>query len=478
MSLRRIAWRRELVVACLLGMEAVWLTAWTALLLGTAYVPERRVPAMAVLALLVVAYCSARGLAASRLPLGVQQVCCGLLAIVSGLVLAGLYLYPRYPFAELDWLLAWAADLGSEGGPSSAVLMGLSLYAWWRGISLNMSRLGSEQVGLYLRVGVVALLSFYLLGLFLEADQQAGWVLLYFGLGLVAEGLARVEEVRQWRGAVRSPFGRSWLAIMGGSALAVIALASLGAFALSHVSGMLFWLVLAPLVGLLGRVLWVLLQAMGYLLVPLMQWLLGWLQGALPAMEEIMGNVATPAPAPTPAAAEAPSGFPVPVQAIVWVLVGLGFLAIVAFLMTALQRRRPATAPDAPLDATWEAAPAGHGPGLGAALGRLRDRLTGAFGSLRPGSYATATVHEIYASLQRLAAWKGIARAEAQTPYEYEQQLGGAWPGAEGQIDAITHAYVRAHYGQRAVTPQELEALRAAWHELRESIENQHRHQG
>ncbi len=474
MKLRQIAWRRELLLLSIVAMDALWLTPWMALLLGSAAEPARRVPGPAILALLLLALATARALGASPLPLGAQQLLCGVFAIVSGVCLGGLCLYSQYPFHELDWLLEWASGLGGPLGPHSVVLLFLALYAWWRGISLAQSRLGSDSVGFCFRLGIVAWLFFYTCGIFLAASQPALWLLLFFALGLLAVGLARIEEVRHERGAVRSPFTGSWLAILGGAAAAVVGLGLVATFGVTAVSGYVFRWLLVPLGLLLDRVLPLLVQAFFFLLSPILEWLFRWLSSALAPAGDILNKMAEATQAqPTPAPVTEPTSMPVPVQAIIWVLLALGFLAIVAIAVTVLQRRSRRELPGAVEDATWERAGAGpgRGGGLGAALGDLGRRLANALGALRPAGYSLASVHEIYASLQRLAAWKGVARDEAETPYEYERQLDSAWPGAGQEVGAVTDAYVRAHYGRRQITADELAALRSAWQRLRQEIE-------
>jgi hypothetical protein len=77
----------------------------------------------------------------------------------------------------------------------------------------------------------------------------------------------------------------------------------------------------------------------------------------------------------------------------------------------------------------------------------------------------------LYASLQRLAAWRGLPREDAETPYEFERRLDGTWPQAQQVVASLTEAYVRAHYGEHAFSPAEIEALRAHWQRLQQLLE-------
>lgn len=471
MSLRRLAWRREALLLCLVAMDALCLAPWANLLVGSGANPAHRVPGAALFALLLATLTVARALEASRLGLGVQRVLCGALAIVTGVALAGLFLYREYPFAELDWLLAWAADLPHAEGGASIVLMGVALYAWWRGIGLAQSRLESEEVGLYFRVGIVAWLWFHILGLFAGADQPTAWLLLYFALGLMAVGLARVEDAQRGRGAIRSPFAGSWLMILAGGACAVVAMGLAATAVAAWASAGVFWRVLVPIAGLLNRLLLATLTLLAFLLAPLMEWLIRSLQETMALFAQQGQALPTPAPVPTPEAPAVAAAPPPALQAVVWALAALGFLAVVALVAGHMRRRRAEEAAEGPVVLAWEAAPGERGAGPGGAVARLRERLAAALGALRPGSYSLSTVREVYAALQRLAAGHGMAREEAQTPYEYERRLDGAWPEAGAEVGAITEAYVRAHYGQREISAEELAAVRAAWERLRQALE-------
>jgi len=467
----RHQWQREMLLLCLVGMDALCLAAWTNLLVGSAANPAHRVPGGALFLLLVTTVSVARGLQASHLPLGIERALCGALAIITGVILSGLFLYREYPFAELDWLLAWAADLPRTEGAGSIVLLGVALYAWWRGIVLAQSRLESDVVGLYFRVGIVSWLWFHILGLLAPADDPAAWLLLYFALGLTAVGLARVNDAQRGRAAIRSPFAGSWVAILGGAAAGVVGLGTGAAWAVSWLSGVLATKVAVPLARLLDRVLEAAFRILGLLLAPLFEWLIASLQGLLAPLASSLRPPPTPAAMPTPEAPAVLTPLSGRAQAALWALAILALLAVVALIVSLIRGRPAPEEPMGPLAVALESAPPERGRGLGRAVGGLRRRLANALGALRPSPYSLATVRDIYAALQRLAARHGVARHEAATPYEYERQLDGAWPEVASEVEAITDAYVRAHYGQRKVGAEELEALRAAWQHLRQAIE-------
>jgi hypothetical protein len=79
------------------------------------------------------------------------------------------------------------------------------------------------------------------------------------------------------------------------------------------------------------------------------------------------------------------------------------------------------------------------------------------------------SIRRIYANLVRLASQNGYPRPEAATPFEYLVLLGQAFPGFDDEVQAITQAYVNAHYGMLPDTPAELQRIRDAWRRVRQA---------
>lgn len=462
-------WRRELILLSVVGMDLTWLAPWTAVLTGTLQEGERSIVVIWLLALLLGALAVARLLAGSALSLGMQQALSGLLAVGSGFLLIGVYLYPDR-LAGLSWPLAWILDLAyfrGYGLPGLA-LMGVSLYGWWRGIGLAQNRLGADAVGLFLRAGVVAWFCLYLVSASLGVVQPAGWLLVFFLLGLLAVGLARVEEVRQEAGAVRSPFAASWLLIMAASALAVVAvgLAAAAILTIGVPAGLL--LIWGPLQAVLRG----LVYSLSFLAFLILEPLLRWLTAAMVPLIQNVPNVPTPGPTPPPLSPETRVAAPPVFRGLLWAAGGLVFIGIVTLIVLRLRQRPREIDRQVQLEAEWARAEAAGGEGLGARLQHLRDRLAGALRAVRPVSYPLVTVRDIYASLLRLAAQKGVARHEAETPYEYEHRLDAAWPAARSEVRTITESYVHAHYGEREFSELDVDRLRADWQRIRDQTED------
>ncbi|MFQ6058863.1 MAG: DUF4129 domain-containing protein [Anaerolineae bacterium] len=61
----------------------------------------------------------------------------------------------------------------------------------------------------------------------------------------------------------------------------------------------------------------------------------------------------------------------------------------------------------------------------------------------------------------------GYPRPEGTTPYEYVTTLCQALPGREGEVAAITEAYVRVCYGEVPTTEDELRRVKEWWERVR-----------
>jgi hypothetical protein len=108
----------------------------------------------------------------------------------------------------------------------------------------------------------------------------------------------------------------------------------------------------------------------------------------------------------------------------------------------------------------------------GDTLGRgwrwLRDRvgLVRRFGVGRE-LLAAISVQNMYANLCRLAGQRGYPRHPAQPPDRYLPHLVQAFGGHQEAISRLTMAYMRVHYGDRAVGIRELASLRRDYDQVR-----------
>jgi hypothetical protein len=86
----------------------------------------------------------------------------------------------------------------------------------------------------------------------------------------------------------------------------------------------------------------------------------------------------------------------------------------------------------------------------------------------------TASAQAIYANMLALLAAEGHPRQPEQTPYEYAPVAEKVMPTCHAEIKAITHAYVRAHYGEVEISADELAHLQEAWKHIQVEGERMH----
>lgn len=84
-------------------------------------------------------------------------------------------------------------------------------------------------------------------------------------------------------------------------------------------------------------------------------------------------------------------------------------------------------------------------------------------------------VRYFYLSIVRRAGEKGVERAKSETPGEYAGDLKHEWPGAEGEIEALTGAFLEARYSRREFDEEEVNPVKRAWKEVRATVRGRRR---
>lgn len=84
-------------------------------------------------------------------------------------------------------------------------------------------------------------------------------------------------------------------------------------------------------------------------------------------------------------------------------------------------------------------------------------------------------VRYFYRSTLRRAAQRGLARAPAQTPYEYAARLASTLPEAQPDIADLTESFVTAQYGTQPVSPDDAARARRPWERLRRALRERRR---
>jgi hypothetical protein len=466
--------RRALIYLCLAGMEAAWATpfflllyrqmpsVWAAyaLLLGT------------LLAWILVLDLLNRTQVASPL---YQVVVLGLIAATSLVVLA---FSPGGAAARPGWL---AGLLAFHGGIPTGIALALTnLFLWQRATSATSRDLGFFNVGVSFRFGLLLLVigAAIASALFRAPDQEAGQKLLpllwlYFGFGLVAVALARIDEkASEAQSAGRPlPLRRMFQLLLAvGLTLALAGLLSriYTAQNLGRVLALLvpLWKLVRPVV---VAVVFFLLK----LLSPLFEWLIAWLRAIFERGWTELQPMQPPSPPPSPEEPglfeRLPSGLTNALGSILLVLVIIVAAGlIVGFFLLTLERVRRGRTRVEDEEEGAERVTAGGIFDRGAQALMNLVGLVGRFGVSRQ-LLAAVSVQNIYANLCRLARQRGYPRRPAQPPDAYLPALTQAFAGHEEALERITAAYMRVHYGDRSVSMDELSALRADYRGVRDS---------
>lgn len=461
---------REALYLAVMAMEVCWVRAW---LLFAAVIYDhvgRSLSWGALFFLFVVALYATHILARRQKDLRRLRVSIALVALLTILLVAKFELYPEIPL----WNPAWVGRfLGGSVRLAPAELTALlaGLYLWWRGIALTQG-LGLHGVGFRFRLGIMAFVWLLLISAIVTRLDITPLIFAYFALGLLAMALARIEEVSRVRGGLPSPFNLSWLLTLVG-ATALVLLLGLGVTHLFSVEAVRSAIArLEPLVAVVDRLLYHLIVLIARLLEPLMIWLIGFIRELWVEMEQTpQTDRVTLVPFEELFKEVEPIQWPAWLSYLVavlrWGVIGLlaaGALWIVVRSFRHWQELVEGTAPQS-RESVWSGEV--FREDLAALLRDGWQRLRG-MASLRVGpGYSTASIRRIYASLLRLGAAMGYPRPEGATPNEHVATLRQALPDREGEVAAITEAYVRVRYGEAPTTEEDLQRVREWWERVR-----------
>ncbi|MDH4208219.1 MAG: DUF4129 domain-containing protein [Anaerolineae bacterium] len=460
---------------CLAGMEMAWIAPFAALLLhrfglgGSPVLTFVRLLSALLLWILALDVLNRLEVPSPRYELSVA----GLL-VLGTLGLVRVWLYWGVPIADLSWLRSTFEALfnfhRSLRPELLIVLIGLLL--WQRATNATSRSLDFFNVGVSFRLGILLLI---LGGGLLDqvTGQDATTLLwLYMGLGLVAVGLARIRDKASSGGSVGKPMPVGRIGqLMAASAMTVGAVAVISfLYTPSNIRTVLSWF--SPLWTALG----ILLKPLGTLLLWLIEiiinslhWLLSrLLSGAnLELLEQLRERFAELLTFMQRSEAT-------PLHVPPWLLatlryggVLLALLILVVIILLSLRKIRGLQRSEEVEEELDEEVTLG-GDTLGRAWKWLRDRvgLVRRFGVSRE-LLAAISVQNMYANLCRLAGQRGYPRHPAQPPDRYLPVLVEAFGGHQGALSRITMAYMRVHYGDRAVGFGELARLRRDYDRVR-----------
>jgi hypothetical protein len=473
--------RRALIYFCLAGMEAAWATPFFLLL-------YRRMPSLwvayavllgALLAWILVLDLLNRTQVASPL---YQVVVLGLIAATSLVILA---VSPGSTAVRPGWLAGLLAFRG--GIPTGIALALTNLFLWQRATSATSRDLSFFNVGVSFRFGLLLLVvgGAIASALFQTPGQPADQNLLpllwlYFGFGLVAVALARIDEKASEAQSHGRPLPlRRMLQLLLAVGLTLSLAGLLSRIYTAQNLGRLLAL-FVPLWNLMRPVAVAVAFFLLKVLSPLFEWIVallrtiferGWTE-----LEPVQQVTPPPSPDQPGLLERLPSSL---TSALGSVLLVLGILLaaglVIGIFLLYLERVQRARARVEEEEEGAERVTASVGL-LDRGAQALRDLsgLVRRFGVSRQ-LLAAVSVQNIYANLCRLARQRGYPRRPAQPPDAYLPVLTQAFAGHEEALERITAAYMRVHYGDRPVGMDELFALRADYRAVRQEPRDQGR---
>jgi hypothetical protein len=453
-----VNWRREGLFLAIAGMEACWIVAWSRVLLAQGL--ESTLEGLSwwgVWILYIVALATARIL--WRLEPARGAWLFGALALLASFLLLWLNL------GYMPRLLRRPSDPSAF---AEILILLVGLLAWFRAQRMPEHVGDMRSMARHFQLGVLIMAGALLVTLGIPA-QITDLVIAYFGFGLLAIALTRIEEVARTRSGGAAPFNLKWVATLA----TTLVVAGVTVLLVGQVItvGTVRWL-LRPFATLLHVVLFLVVMLITTLVMqvlPLLQWLLGDI--SLGKMEEAMQDLRElTSPVPQPEDVAETSLLNPQIQEALWVSFVVLVLLVALWLLVRSFRRWRMSEYASP-GAVRESVDAEATLAEDLAdylrdqwrrlreldLHRLFQRLGQEMGSVRA----------IYASLLALLAAADHPRQPEQTPYEFQPLAEEVLPTREAEIAAITEAYVRARYGELETSPEELARLQEAWQRVR-----------
>jgi hypothetical protein len=379
------------------------------------------------------------------------------LAGLSIIILLGLslMLHPGKPIGEVLSGLGERIVNAEVIAVAEITLVGLSILAWWVGLSNARRWFTMDSMQATFRAGVIVWLLFLVFNTLPTADAAAPFIAGYFMFALIALALARSQDLIAQRLASRSPFGARWFMAT-----------SLMAFFLVGLSLMLWAGIVPPLV----HAVWDTLTMAARLILVIGIVIIALLGGVVTGPGQ-----STPAPgSPTTFGfseellSELSKIDIAQAAQVLQAIIGIVAIIVVARLLIEMARRH-----DRPQGRRYHLLAAEDGIAsmspseIESQAGNWLQRLARQFRHGPSRWLAAMTIRRIYAQTAALGKECGVPRPAYATPYEYLPTLTRLFPGVEPDLEIITGAYVRAHYGELPDTPERLGEVRDAFRRVR-----------
>jgi hypothetical protein len=375
-------------------------------------------------------------------------------AVLSGFILVRIGLLPGEPLVG-DWVVRVGRDLVSDIGNLSSVgvTFASAVVVWWRAARHATVGGAPRAVRGAVTNALVALGVVAALGQLATPVNLAPYVASAAALGLAAMALSRVDEAA--RPGEAAAMGPAWGLVVGGAILIVL----VGAWLLSAVvsfdaaSAALDWL--APLPAVMARAVLLVatlaMEVMAFLVRPLSEAL----SEALAARGALLAG--TREPLFLEESPEALSDVPAWLASAMRLGLLAAMVTLAAFwLARAVRRYSSKTVDPSLVGREIETSPGELAGEVAAWLGALYRRVRGAAAAR---ARRETGVRALYHGFLRVLAELGSEREHAVTPWEFAPVARRVLDGHDGDVHALTDAYVRSRYGESDPEPEVLREL-------------------
>jgi low affinity Fe/Cu permease len=452
-SLISLSLRHELLLALFAAMETCWTFGLFAFL--AALIDGRAISPLALWLGFWIALIAGRVLPRSQKRWLVLQLIAIALAVITILAVARVELYERLAVTDLSWLPQFMRAIATTQVSLSAErLLGLAmLFVFVRGLGYAQRPLTLWFVGFRFRVGIVIFFFLIAISHALHPLDLSRWLFAYLSVSLLAIALARIAEMV---GDAR--LGARWaITIVAAIALVIFfGVALLQVLTLDAVTAIFAFL--SPL----WRLLAIVMALFAFPAALIAEWLVGFLRPLFDGLKNLADALRQLAPQnqqereltqldPNAVATVVPI---LQTLAVFAILLGIGYL-----IARALHRRMTQIEAE---NLMRESLGADDDPIQRAGIRKKKKPRA------RARDLSAESIRRIYAALIARAKSSGVARASAETPYEFLPRLTRVF-AHDDDLRAITEAYVATHYAERDLS-KELSRVRAAWAQVEKVI--------
>lgn len=454
-----VNWRREGLFLIIAGMETCWLVGWSRVLLTGLGADIPGLAWWSVIGLYVVALITARTLGRLGLRRGAWII--GGLALLTSMLLLQV---------NLDGSLQLLRDPSDPSTAIEVLTLLTGFLIWFRALRIPARAGDTRAIIRQFQIGVLIVVGLVLATLQFPVPVSE-IVLAYFGLGLLAVALTRIEEVARNEPSGAAPLNLKWIVTL----LATLLVAGAVTLLVTHVFSVeTVRRLLEPLGSLFRGIVYAfvviataLLMQLFRLIAPLLQNFFAGvsaedveqsLQELRQSIESSEQEELTATPLFGPELFEA-------LKVIFFVLL----ILVVVWLVVRSFRRWRMYQYATPGGTREKVTPEGTlAQDLAEFLQDRWRRLQQAADLRRIFTrLGSDSVRAIYANLLAMLAAADRPRQPEQTPYEYEPVAEEALPTRETDIRAITEAYVRVRYGEEETNPEELARMQDAWKRIK-----------